>query len=104
MASRALRRTARVLRAAGVPEPERSAHHLYRAATADGRGAMVGPGEWDRYKAMLRRRLAREPVQYMCQTPRQTNCPPTGRAARLTTAALPSAAWVSGIFGTSRWR
>ena len=64
------------LRAAGVPEPELSASYLLSAATniSDSGAALLRRAsrfrltghEAAKYSDCISRRLAREPVQYMC--------------------------------------
>jgi methylase of polypeptide subunit release factors len=70
----AFRRGAALLERAGVPEPGLSAAYLLGAATGDGSRfdplapsarVPLPPGARRRYLAMLRRRLAREPVHYI---------------------------------------
>ena len=74
-AATAFRRSVRLLERAGVPEPSLSAAYLLSAAMGDNslRFEPLAPAAQlplpadvrGRYVALLRRRLAREPVQYI---------------------------------------
>ena len=77
-AAAVFRRTARLLERNGVPEPRESAAYLLSAATrgrcsdairfdpqAPGATHHLSAGERRRFAAMVRRRSAREPVQYI---------------------------------------
>ena len=75
-AATAFRRSVRLLERAQVPEPELSAAYLLSAAIGDPECTRFEPlapsarlplpaGARERYVALLRRRLAREPVQYI---------------------------------------
>lgn len=73
-AATAFRRSVRLLERAGVPEPELSAAYLLSAAMGDATRFEplapsaqhpMSPATRARYVSLLRRRLSREPVQYI---------------------------------------
>jgi release factor glutamine methyltransferase len=77
-AATAFRRGKRLLQRAGVPEPELSAGYLLGAATGNGdrrldscsvgSSSPLSRAERRQFMSMLRRRTAREPVQYIVES------------------------------------